>query len=166
MPNIADVLTQDHLRIDRLFQQFERTRDPVVVLEACELLERHTEIEERCVYSVLRQQVSQLMADHAEDEHQDVSELIDEVRSCDMEDRFAQLVTLLRHAIRSHVEEEESRVLPAMQRKLGQAAMERLGTTFLEARRELGRSVLDVTEPTEMTLLVRKGTERGRLTTT
>ena len=52
------LLIQDHREVERLFDDFETTGDPMIVREICFTLVLHTEAEEAVLYPALRSLVT------------------------------------------------------------------------------------------------------------
>jgi Hemerythrin HHE cation binding domain len=68
MPNVIDLLKQDHREVEGLFATFESNRQSSIAAEICADLEAHTGAEERFVYPALGEGVSggRQLADEAE----------------------------------------------------------------------------------------------------
>ena len=90
------------------------------------------------MYPLIADEVSEDMADHAEDEHADAKKLIAQVRSSQNDDDLIPLMGRLQAAIQEHVHEEESEMLPEVRRQLGEADLEELGEQFDDAKDDAG----------------------------
>jgi hypothetical protein len=148
MTNVTEVLSREHRHIDGLLAGFEATGDATKAVEGCALLERHIELERRVICPCLCSEVSDGLARHLEMHYTALRHLMGQLRRCDDDRRYLQLVTLLRHALRSHAEEEEAKVLPAMQHRLGVQAMAVLMDQLVAERQRLATSeemVIDIT---------------------
>ena len=149
MPDVVDVIMNDHREVERLF---EVLRDParraqnVPVLVT--LLTAHSRAEESTVYPVARDEAgaSDEVA-HSQTEHAEADELLSRLATTDPEsDEFDSVLNELVHAVSHHVEEEESTVLPAMRSGLDDGRRDQLAEAFLSARAEhLGETPDDVT---------------------
>jgi hemerythrin superfamily protein len=58
MPNVIDLLKQDHRTVEQLFAQFESAQDVATAEEICAEIDVHAQAEEQVVYPALREQVS------------------------------------------------------------------------------------------------------------
>src|SRR5207247_917900 len=58
MADVVDLIEQDHRAAERLFGQFEASNDAAIADQICEELTKHTRAEERAVYPVLRDRLS------------------------------------------------------------------------------------------------------------
>jgi iron-sulfur cluster repair protein YtfE (RIC family) len=130
MPNVIELLKQDHREVEELFSQFENTNDKAVLEKICEELDLHTKVEEEAVYPPLRSEVQggPAMAEHAEKEHAEARQLIGRVRRTEDTERLAELVSELKSAVEEHVDEEESEVFPKMEDEMGDARLREIGT--------------------------------------
>ncbi|HZW42239.1 MAG TPA: hemerythrin domain-containing protein [Agromyces sp.] len=134
MPNIVDLLKQDHRGVKDLFAKFENTQESSIADEICEELELHTAAEEQFVYPALREGVSggDALADKAEHEHAEAKQLIGRIKRTSAAEHLSEVVSELEQAIEHHVEEEESTVFPKMQSELGATEMDTLGAQVEE----------------------------------
>ena len=140
MPNVIDLLKQDHRTVEQLFTQFESSKDAAAAEEICAEIEVHAQAEEQVVYPALREQVSggQQMADHAEKEHAEARQLIGRIRQTEDPDHLAEVVSELKSAIEEHVNEEENEVFPKMQAEVDASALEELAAEVTAAKEEAG----------------------------
>jgi iron-sulfur cluster repair protein YtfE (RIC family) len=129
MPNVVNVLKQDHRTVEKLFSDFGSSGDQSIVDTICEELDVHMEVEERVVYPVLRDDVSggTQMAQHAEKEHAQARQIVGRIRQTKDADHLSELVQELKSAIEEHVQEEENEVFPKMEQELGNDRLEQLG---------------------------------------
>jgi hemerythrin superfamily protein len=134
MPNIVDLLVQDHRKVDTLFTDYEIAQDAArkeeVAREVTRELSMHAAVEELLVYPAVRNRAengSQL-ADHAIEEHQEVKELLADLEKMQPSDpAFHARFTALMKSVREHVGEEEGELLPALTRSMDQERLESLG---------------------------------------
>lgn len=149
MPDVVDVIMNDHREVERLFDKL-RQRDgreqtvPVLVT----LLTAHSRAEEAEVYPVARDEAG--AADkvaHSQEEHAEADRLLEELAAADPESpEFDEVLAKVVEAVTHHIEEEEKTVLPAMQTGLGDERRAELADAFLANRREhLGDMPDDVT---------------------
>ncbi len=120
-PNAVQILKDDHVLVEHLFEQFEETEDNGkrvdIVRSTLDELEVHATVEEEIVYSAIRalddSKEHQDIMDEAAEEHHVVKQLMAELREMTPQDeRFAAKFTVLAEGVRHHVREEESDVLP------------------------------------------------------
>jgi hemerythrin superfamily protein len=116
------LLKNDHQAIERLFQQFERSRNAGDRKRISERIVRelsvHAAIEEQLVYPQLRRRLDGAQAPVlvALEEHHLAKVALSEIEAMPGEDeRFAAKVHVLVENVRRHVEEEEGELLPALQ---------------------------------------------------
>jgi iron-sulfur cluster repair protein YtfE (RIC family) len=134
MPDVIELLKQDHREVEQLFGAFERDPQPSIAAEICAQLELHTTAEEHFVYPVLRERVSdgKKLADEAEHEHAQAKQIIGRVKRTRDPEHLAEAVAELQHAIEHHVEEEEGTVFPKMESNLGKIELEAVGANVQE----------------------------------
>jgi len=136
MPNVIDVIMQDHREVEDLFAKFSSTRDASVAEQICEEVDRHAAAEEKAVYPIFGKEVpgaEELVAD-GEDEHAEARQLIGRIRQTKDGDHLDELVTDLQRAIEHHVREEESELLPKAKESLSEARLTELGRDFEDAK--------------------------------
>ena len=138
MAHLIRFLIQDHARTNRAFDAYSKAPTNLQsALTACAELEVHATIEEELVYPILRDELDADAADHAEEEHAEVKELIAEVQ--ELEPGDPDLPVLMEQIMRltaEHVEDEESRIIPRLQRHLGPRVWD-LGREAFGLRQEL-----------------------------
>jgi len=136
MPNVTELLKQDHREVEALFSKFERTGDSTTAHQICEELDLHTRVEEQVVYPPLRSEVQggPGMAEHAEEEHAEARQIIGRIRQTKDADHLGELVLELKHAVEEHVTEEENEVFPKMESEMGTARLEEIGAEAEELK--------------------------------
>jgi iron-sulfur cluster repair protein YtfE (RIC family) len=134
MPNVIDVLKQDHRQVAELFSDFERTRASTVVEQICANLEVHAAAEELFVYPALREDVSSgsELAAQAEHEHAEAKRLIGRLKRTTTSERVSDMVAELKQTFERHVAEEEGTVFPKMQSDLKDTEMYAIGANVEE----------------------------------
>jgi hemerythrin superfamily protein len=151
MPDVVDVIMQDHREVERIFEELrsqpEKRAGTVPVLVT--LLTAHSRAEEAEVYPAVRDeaQAADVVA-HSQQEHVEADELLRELGQADPEGPdFEEVLQRLVQAVTHHVEEEESSVLPAMREVLGEERRAELAEAFLASREEhLGERPEDITK--------------------
>jgi hemerythrin superfamily protein len=136
-------ITADHRALEELFTQLQAgTGDRrTLVDEVAARLTAHSGAEEQHVYPAIRDSapVDEETVDHAYHEHAEADHLLNKVRNLIDSPHFDQALDEFVAAVKHHVEEEESEVLPALRKAVDKATLERLGDAFDNARTELLR---------------------------
>ena len=142
MADVVDLIEQDHRAVERLFGRFEASKDAAIAEQICDELTKHTRAEELAVYSVFRTRLSdgQELIGEAETEHEQARHLIGRVRNTTDPDHLASVMVELKVAIRHHVREEETVILPRARLEMSGAALGELGEQFETAKREVARA--------------------------
>lgn len=137
MADAVKVLIDDHIKVKRMFMEFERSSDFQLAKQICDELTMHTTLEEEVVYPVLRDEVDEEMAEHAEEEHDEAKALIEEIQAMEPGDpMLASTMRRLQSAVEEHVQEEETEVFPKMEAVVGDKLTD-LGTELFRRRTEL-----------------------------
>lgn len=120
-----DLLTEDHRKVDELFEEYEATKDDADdgdkeqrVATICLELTVHATVEEELFYPAAREALDPDdadMLDEAEVEHATVRDLIDQLSEMSpSEDLYDAKVKVLGEYVRHHVQEEEGAIFPAL----------------------------------------------------
>jgi hemerythrin superfamily protein len=142
--NAVQMLKDDHVLVEHLFEQFEETDDnrkrADIVRSTLDELEVHATLEEEIVYPAIRaldnSKEHQDIMDAAAEEHHVVKQLMAELREMTPQDeRFAAKFTVLAEGVRHHVREEESEVLPKAEES--DLDLEELGRIMQERKQQL-----------------------------
>ena len=140
--NAITILTEDHNKVQKIFEQFERTRDERrkadMVDTALHELKVHTEIEEEIFYPAVRQAIAEdELLDEATVEHQSAKHLIGELEgSRPGDDLFDARFTVLGEYVKHHIREEQREIFPLAKR--AKMDLEQLGEQLLQRKKELG----------------------------
>ncbi len=120
MAHLTRFLMQDHARIFRAIDA--SSKDPShlpTALAACDEIEAHMTIEEELVYPILRDEIDGREADTAETEHDQVKDLIREIRDLEPGDpALGQMMQQLKQSVGEHVDHEETYVIPRIHEHL------------------------------------------------
>ena len=145
MPDATQLLSQDHRKVEQLFDQFEQTDDPAIARTICQELEVHTTVEEELVYPGLRE-VDEETAEHAEEEHDEADEIIRKAKQAEGAELHKQMKEL-RDSVEHHVEEEEKPdgAWQKLREGKGQEWLEEVGSEVEQRKGELEQE----TEPTK-----------------
>ena len=136
MPDVVDLIEQDHREVEQLFAEFESSKDPALAEKICGELDKHTAAEEAEVYPVIEGEVSggKKLADEALDEHKGARQMIGRIRNTTEPDHLAELMGELERAIQHHVKEEETEMLPKARREISAQELVDLGVKFEKAK--------------------------------
>jgi hemerythrin superfamily protein len=138
------LLKEDHKTVNRLFREFEKTKDTAEPAAKRELADRictelvtHAFIEETIFYPAAREGVPDT-AEHvleSVEEHHVVAWLLSELRGLDATDEtFDAKMTVLIENVRHHVEEEEKEWFPQVRHMLGRNRLVELGEEMVAAK--------------------------------
>jgi len=138
MTDVVDLISSDHREVERLFELLKNEPDnrrlnvPVLVT----LLVAHSRAEESDVYpAAAREAKASDEVAHSQEEHAEAEQLLTKLQETDPDSgEFDRLLKELTDAVSHHVEEEESKVLPAMRKGLSEQRLSELGDAFAEAR--------------------------------
>jgi Hemerythrin HHE cation binding domain len=113
----AALLKDDHKRVKKLFDEFEKTnsrpRRVKIVEQALEELKVHAAIEEEIFYAAVRSRVGKDIMNEADEEHHVAKLLIAELDTMDgSESHFDAKFLVLAENVRHHIKEEENEMLP------------------------------------------------------
>jgi hemerythrin-like domain-containing protein len=132
------LITEDHRLLDGLLERL--LQDDVdrlaVVEEITARLTAHARAEEREVYpSIMKADPNEAdEVEHAYEEHVEAEHDLRKVRNLIGSPHFEEAAAAFVAAVRHHVEEEESEVLPALQNAVDTATLRRLGAAFAKER--------------------------------
>ena len=150
MGNVVDLIMNDHRELERLFDQLQSQPDtrattlPVMI----SLLTAHSRAEEAEVYPAADEAGGDKDVEHSQREHLECDQLAADLAATavdapDFEEKLTKLVDAVKH----HVEEEETTVLPGMRNLLPTERLDELGEAFLASREEhLGSMPADITK--------------------
>jgi len=136
--DIDHLIADDHAVVERQFQHLEAGRGNrrVLVDQVAFELALHAFAEETVLYPLWKELGMEGEHDDAEQEHQQIKELLATLGRTDPgDDEFEQSLTRLIEVTRHHVADEETQELPEFRRKAGAERMAELGRQFLAAKR-------------------------------
>ena len=150
MGNVVDLIMNDHRELERLFEQLQNQPDarantlPVMI----SLLTAHSRAEEAEVYPAATEAGVADKVEHSQKEHLEADQLAADLAATPVDaPDFEEKLTKLVDAVKHHVEEEETTVLPGMQSGLPSERLAELGEAFLASREEhLGEMPEDITK--------------------
>jgi hemerythrin-like domain-containing protein len=157
----VELITTDHRRVEHLFDEIESTQSKQ---KRGELVDRlvtelavHMRLEEDHVYPFVRSDIDPEMAQEAETEHDLARDALE--RLCSLapdEPGFGAALDMVRAGIKHHVEDEETELLPQLEKKMTTAQLSELGAALAEAKGKLLEA-----EPT-LRRITGRSTSRGR----
>jgi hemerythrin superfamily protein len=122
--NAIAMLKADHQKVRNLFQQYQAASDPHtkrhLAEQVCIELETHAQLEEMIFYPAVAEETDkegQQLVEEARQEHQQVKDLIAELRNTndgEFDTQFQELMTHVEH----HVQEEECEMFPFAEAEL------------------------------------------------
>jgi hemerythrin superfamily protein len=148
--NVVDLIMNDHRELERIFDQLMTQPDkrqnlvPVMIT----LLTAHSRAEESEVYPAAAGAGGSEDVEHSQKEHLEADQLAAKVADTDYDSpEFPEALKKLIDAVKHHVEEEETTVLPGMRENLDASRLDELGQAFLRSRAEhLGDMPDDITK--------------------
>ena len=164
MPEVTRLLSQDHRKVEQLFEQFEATQDQAIAIEICQELTIHTQLEEQILYPRL-ERVDRDLEQEAEREHAQAKQLIARVRGMGRGDpALVDTMAELKGAIEHHVSEEENEAWPKLRDALSTDELETLGARVEEQKaRLLGTPTTTTTTTPATTTTTTASTTKGPL---
>lgn len=123
MADFVTVLTEDHRRVEQLFNQFDETGDAGVAKQIFLELSVHSMVEEELLYGLYSAKVDNAGAAEARAEHQEAKDLIRTLEGMEPgSDEFVSAMGELKASVMHHVEEEENEMFPKILEKLPETA--------------------------------------------
>jgi hemerythrin superfamily protein len=123
MPDAISLLTEDHRRVERLFEEFDRTQDPEVAMQVCLELSVHSTVEEEMLYGLYSAKVDNAGAAEARAEHQEAKDLILALEGMDPgSENFVATMGRLKASVQHHVQEEEGEMFPKLLERIPETA--------------------------------------------
>lgn len=114
-----EMLKADHQKVRNLFQQYTAAGDQNAKRQIAEQvfveLETHAQLEEMAFYPAFEEEADdegKQLVEEARQEHQEVKDLIAELRDCDADHEFDTKFRQLMENVEHHVQEEEAEMFP------------------------------------------------------
>jgi hypothetical protein len=135
------LITKDHREMENLFEQLQSGKGDrgALVQQVSAMLLAHSRAEEAHVYPAVAEAVPAERGEvhHGKEEHEQAEQLlrrleVEEVGSAGFDSTLTELVDAVRH----HVEEEESGILPALEKAVGTQRLKELGRDFGQRRQQ------------------------------
>jgi hemerythrin superfamily protein len=147
-PDAVSLIMNDHRVLESLFERVQGGQGDrqALVEEIAARLAAHSHAEEKKVYPALSKAdpSEKDEVEHGYHEHDEAEQLLQRVVQNIDSPQFEQMFTEFVQAVKHHVEEEESTILPALREAVDKSTLERLGEAFTEVRLdELRRAGFD-----------------------
>jgi hemerythrin superfamily protein len=150
MPDVVDLIVQDHRELQRMFTELKTdpSRRKALAPLMSTLLFAHSRAEESEVYPRARAAGGEEDVEHSQEEHLVADQLAERLTGLDPEsDEFGDVLRQLIDAVTHHLQEEEEDVLPHMRERMSPDELSEIGERFLAARAEhLGEQPDDMTK--------------------
>lgn len=123
LPDVTELLMQDHRQVEGWFEAYARLTDPeqkaMVAGQICAALKAHASAEEIILYPFTRVSTGDTgMVDRAFEEHGRIKDLVAAIKLADPGSaEMDSLIDRLAGEVRLHVVEEEGRMFPALRKK-------------------------------------------------
>jgi hemerythrin superfamily protein len=148
--DVVDLILKDHRELDKLFDTLlnEPDKRANLVPVMTTLLTAHSRAEEAEVYPAAKKAGGEKDVEHSQKEHLAADQLALEVASTDFDSEdFPKKLKELIDAVKHHVEEEETTVLPGIRAQINESRRMELGQAFLATRAaHLGEQPADITK--------------------
>ena len=154
--DVVDLSMHDHREVEWLFDELRSHPEKrlLMVPTLTALVTAHSRAEEAEVYPVAREEADEAEeVAHSQEEHAQAEQLLRRRADANPESsKFDDILDQLVEAVKHHVEEEESAVLPGMRKRLDEDRLAELATAFAASRAErlgdrpgdVGREELEV----------------------
>ncbi len=138
------LLTEDHAKVKKLFREYEKLSKKEdedgkeeLAQQICKELTIHAQLEEEIFYPAARQAIKDDdLLNEALIEHSSVKDLISKIKSMKTTDpMYDAVVTVLREYVTHHVQEEEEKMFPKVQKS--KMDLEEVGSEIAERKEEL-----------------------------
>lgn len=140
--NAIALLTDDHRKVEALFQQFEGEADPVrrrdVADSIMSELTVHAEVEETYFYPEARTATpgAEELTGESLKEHRQVKDTISQIETMQPEDSgYVPAMQRLKQLVRHHVQEEEGELFPKVAAAMGEGRLGEIGTRIEEMKK-------------------------------
>ena len=138
MPNGIDLILADHVVVDGLFKELDRTGDATLIGQILGCLTAHDEAEHSALYPLIGEVLGDAAGiERASAAHSAVKQQIDEIKSLEGTALLA-AVQVLRGLVDAHVADEEKRLLPKLAKAATPAQLDWLGARIEQTKQRVG----------------------------
>src|SRR5262249_3842343 len=150
----TELIRTDHRKVEELFLQYvasgdQHSQSETLVKQVCQELEIHARLEEEIFYPAVQaalDEEGQRLVTRALHEHKTVKDLIAQLKSMTSDDpSWDNTMQDLMERVRHHVEEEETEMLPTVEKYL-RNQLESLGTQMQQQKQQLEGTAQDAAE--------------------
>jgi hemerythrin superfamily protein len=136
------LLKADHREVEKLFKKYQSLGERAIktkgstIQKVCTELQIHDVIERAHLYP-MSERLDQKLTKHALEEHDEVNELIDEIKNTEPDDeRMEALMEKLISDVKEHVEEEEKELFPQLQDAFAKEDLREIGKRMAESKKQ------------------------------
>lgn len=140
MTDVISVLTKDHREVEDMFAKVEGSPnpDPKVIDQIVKELSKHDAVERQFLYPAVREHIKSGgdgLADESIESHDLTAETLLAIEKSEPgSPERAQHLTALIGMVKSHVQEEEEQIFPAMQKTMSKQQLDELGEKIDKAK--------------------------------
>lgn len=145
--NAIELLKEDHDRVDKLFQKVKANEDADhrdTFEQIKTELEIHTHIEETIFYPKIREEgdeeLKKIVLEGLEEHHQAKMFLREIAGLADESEKFQPKLKVLMEDIAHHVQEEEGKMFPMIQKQFNEYTLQMLGNEMEKEKKSFGKS--------------------------
>lgn len=145
--NAIELLKEDHDRVDKLFQKVKANEDADhrdTFDQIKTELEIHTHIEETIFYPKIREEgdeeLKKIVLEGLEEHHQAKMFLREIAGLADESEKFQPKLKVLMEDIAHHVQEEEGKMFPMIQKQFDEYTLQMLGNEMEKEKKSFGKS--------------------------
>ncbi len=144
--NAIELLKEDHDKVDRLFQKVKATEEGEEHKELFKKikaeLDVHTHIEEKIFYPRLKEEeeLEDITLEGIEEHHQAKMFLRELASLSEDSEKFEPKLKVLMEDITHHVQEEEGKMFPDVQKIINESELEELGKRMEEEKKNFKKS--------------------------
>ncbi|GAA0363538.1 hemerythrin domain-containing protein [Microbispora corallina] len=137
--DVISLIKEDHRDVESIFERLQKVPEnrPALVAELAAKFVAHARAEESEVYPLLEKRDPEEASEvhHGAEEHHEAEETLAQLMAADPDGpEFDSILQELVAAVSHHVQEEETDILPALEKAVPAAERVRLGKVFSQAK--------------------------------
>jgi hemerythrin superfamily protein len=140
MADVIALITTDHREMEKLFERLkkEKSNRAELLSMVTGMLAAHSRAEEDRVYPAVAKEAGEREeVHHGTEEHHEAEEMARKLEKMDPKSKkFEKLLDEFIEAVQHHIKEEESDILPAMEKAMSKKRLKQLGVAFADRRAE------------------------------